>query len=324
MESGSDNPLVSAILKEVNPSKSVICCVLAFLEAVEEDIEDPQGPSPLQVVQSRVVKGNGIAGQGRRAAQHVAKFGLPVDNVIGDKSGRKTPWATTIIPRLVAQLESQRFDFVETDQKRQLLHAASEPFRLMLGASLGPMKVTAAGKSAAAIVEDVLTQAEARGIAPAIAELIVGSKLEVCLGGPHGREVSAQHKWDNGHDDPLASGDYRIENVAIEITMVKGPDESHRIKANSITARGTDECWLIVRSDKIKAWQDYLAKAQSKYPTLIRCFGICEFIGQNVTETRWRSIEPIDPLRDVIAKLNELVERLGAQHLPAAKVELIG
>jgi hypothetical protein len=193
----------------------------------------------------------------------------------------------------------------------------------MLGLSLGTMRITLAGNSAPAIVEEVLAQAEARGIVSAIAELLVGSKLEVCLGDQRGREIAAQHKWDNGHDDPSALGDYRIENVAIEVTMVKGPDESHRTKANTITVRGTDECWLIVRSDKIKAWQDYLARAPSRYPTLIRCFGICEFIGQNLMETRWRSIGPIDPLRDVIAKLNELVARFGPQFLPAAKVELV-
>ena len=103
------------------------------------------------------------------------------------------------------------------------------------------------------------------------------------------------------------------------MTMVNKPDESHRTKANAITARGTDECWLIVRSDKIKAWQDYIAKAPSKYPSLVRCFGICEFIGQNLTETRWRSSNAAsDPLRDVIAKLNELVAKLGSQFLPAA------
>jgi hypothetical protein len=204
-----------------------------------------------------------------------------------------------------------------------MLDAVSVPFRSMLGVSLGPMRVTPAGMSAPAVVEELLAKAEERGIVSAIAELLVGSKLEVCLG-ERGRDIAGQHKWETGHDDPAALGDYRIENVAIEVTMVKGADESHRTKANRITARGTDECWLIVRSDKIKAWQDYLAKKPSKHPACVRCFGICEFIGQNVMETRWRSTVPSDPLRDVIAKLNELVERLGPQYLPAARVELVG
>ena len=178
--------------------------------------------------------------------------------------------------------------------------------------------------SAAAVVEEVLRQAEERGLVSAIAELLVGSTLEICLGGVRGSEAAAQHKWENGHDDPAALGDYRIQNVAIEVTMVMGPDETHRTKANRITAGGTDECWLIVRSDKIKAWQEYIAKAPSRYPTMIRCFGICEFIGQNLTETRWRSPDDAyDPLCDVVAKLNELVARLGGQFLPAARVELV-
>jgi hypothetical protein len=152
----------------------------------------------------------------------------------------------------------------------------------------------------------------------------VGSKLEVCLGERLRREVAKQHKWENAADDPSSLGDYRIENVAIEVTMVRRPDQSHRNKANIITADATDECWLIVHSDQIDAWQEYFASAQSKYPTLIRCYGICEFVGQNLTETRWRSMQPSDPLRDVIAKLNELVARLGSQFMPAAKVELVG
>ena len=322
MESNPKNPLVTSILQDVKPTKSVICSVLALLEAVEEDIES-EVASPLRAVQQQVVKPNGIVGQGTRAPKHVARFGLPTDNVAGDKSGRKTPQAQVIIPRLVDHLESQGFDSAERSQKAQLLHTVSEPFLSMLGLSLGPMRVISAGKSAAAVVEEILTQAEARGIVSAIAELLVGSKLEVCLGEQRGRELAAQQKWENGHDDPAALGDYRIENVAIEVTMVKGPDESHRTKANRITAGGTDECWLVVRSDKIKAWQDYIAKAPSKYPGLIRCFGICEFIGQNLTETRWRSADPSDPLGEVIAKLNELVARLGSQFLPAARVELI-
>jgi hypothetical protein len=186
-----------------------------------------------------------------------------------------------------------------------------------------PIAITTARMCDSAVIEELLAQAESRGFVSPMAKLLVGSTLEVCLGEHRCREVAAQHKWETGHDDPTALGDYRIENVAIEVTMVRGPDESHRMKANRITAGGTDECWLIVRSDKIKAWQDYLVKAPSKHPRLIRCVGICEFIGQNLMETRWRSLEPNDPLRDVVAKLNELVARLGPQFLPAASVELI-
>jgi len=324
METNPLNPIVSAILEGVKTSKSVICSVLAFLEAVEEDVESPEGASPLQVVQQREVKGNGIVAQSRRVPQHLAKFGLPTANVSGDLSGRKTPQVHKVIPRVVSHLESQGFDSAPPTQKVQMLHAISDPFRSMLGLSLGPMRITSAGKSDAAVVEEVLAQAEERGLVSAIAELLVGSKLEICLGEQRGHEIAEQHKWENGHDDPAALGDYRIENVAIEVTMVKGPDEAHRTKANTITASGTDECWLIVRSNKIKAWQDYVAKAPSKYPKLVRCFGICEFIGQNLTETRWRSAEPNDPLCAVVAKHNELVERLGAQYLPAARVDLIG
>jgi hypothetical protein len=317
-----ENPLVAAILDDVKPTKSVICSVLAFLEAVEEDIEKPEGGSPLRIVRQQVVKANGIVSQDRRVPQHLARFGLPIDIVGPGRTGRKTPLAGIVIPRLVTHLESQGFDSAERSQKVQMIHAVSELFRSMLGLSLGPIRVTSAGATLAALVEEVLAQAEARGIVSAIAELLVGSKLEVCIGGQRGRAIAAQHKWDNGHDDPSALGDYRIDNVAIEVTMVKGPDESHRTKANTITARGTDECWLIVRSDKIKAWQDYIARVPSRYPNLVRCYGICEFIGQNLTETRWRSIEPGDPLSEVVAKLNELVARLGSQFLPAAKVEL--
>jgi len=325
MESSAEHPIVLAILDNIRPTKSVICSVLAFLEAVEEDIEKPEGSSPLATVQQREVRGNGIVGQGRRVPKHVARFGLPTENVSGDLSGRKTPQVRTVIPRLIDYLNSRRFDSADPSLKIELLHLISEPFRSMLGLSLGPMRITPSGKSAASVIEEVLKQAEARGIVSAIAELLVGSKLEVCLGGPRAAEVAAQHKWENGGDDPTALGDYRIENVAIEVTMVRGPDESHRIKANKITQSGTDECWLIVRSEKIKAWQDYLARAPGRYPSLIRCFGICEFIGQNLTETRWRSSSGlIDPLRDVMAKLNYLVARMGRQYLPAASVELVG
>jgi hypothetical protein len=188
----------------------------------------------------------------------------------------------------------------------------------------GPITITLAHKSAPAVIEEVLIHAEARGIVSGIARLLVGSTLEASLGAQRCREIAAQHRWDNGHDDPSMLGDYRIENVAIEITMVEGPTESLLTKAKRITARGTDECWLIVRSDKIEAWQDYLGKSTSKHAARIGCFGISEFIGQSLMQTRWRSSFPIDPLRDVIAKLNQLVERLGPPHLLAARVELVG
>lgn len=318
MQSSPDGPVLASVLGVVKPTKSVICSVLAFLEAAQEDIE-----SQLQLVQQKVVKENGIVGQGRLVPQHLERFGLPIDNFAGDRSGRKTPQVKQIIPRLVGRLLSQGYDSAAPADKIQMLHELSEPFRSRLGLSLGPMRITPAGMSAAAVVEELLRQAEARGIVSAIAELLVGSKLEICLGGQHGAKVAKQHKWENGHDDPDDLGDYRIENVAIEVTMVRGPDEAHRSKTNRITAGGVKECWLIVRSDKIKAWQDYVAKAPSRYPNLVRCFGICEFIGQNLTETRWRSCDGGDPLRDVVVKLNELVSQLGSQFLPAASVELI-
>lgn len=324
MPSTSEDPVVASILGEVKPTKSVICSVLAFLEAVHEDMEGPEGASPLRTVEQREVKANGVVGQGRRAPKHLARFGLPVDNVIGDRSGRKTPQAREIMPRLVAQLESEGFDSADCPRKVRMLDAVSKLFRSMLGLSLGPIRVAGGGMSAAAVVEEILRQAEARGIISAIAELLVGSKLEVCVGERRRSEIAAQHKWENGHDNPASLGDYRVENVAIEVTMVRGPDESHRRKANVITERGTDECWLIVRSDKIKAWQDYIAKVPSRYPGLVRCYGICEFIGQNVTETRWRCGQnAAEPLHDVMAKLNEVVARLGGQFLPAARIDLV-
>lgn len=324
MGTSSENSLVTAILKKVKATKSVICSVLAFLEAVLEDIEKPEGAASLRAIQQQVVRENGIEAQGRRAPQHLARFDLPTASISGDLSGRKTPHAKEIIARLVAYLESRGFDATKPSQKVKLLHAVSEPFRNKLAQSLGPMKITPAGRTVAAVVEELLEQAEARSIVAAVAELLVGSKLEICLGAQRGPAIAQQHKWETGHDDPVALGDYRIENVAIEVTMVKGPDESHRTKANRITAGGTDECWLIVRSEKITAWQDHLLRAPSKHPKLIRCFGICEFIGQNLTETRWRSSKPSDPLDEVIATLNALMARLGSQHLPAAKVDLLG
>ncbi|MCG3179162.1 MAG: hypothetical protein BIFFINMI_01494 [Phycisphaerae bacterium] len=319
-----ENPVVSAILDGIKPNKSVICAVLAFLEAVFEDIESPKGPSSIDVVRQREVNRNGVVAQGRRAPKHLKRFGLPTENVSGDLSGRKTPWAGKLALGVVGLLQSQEFESADVAKKEQMLCTISEPFRSMLGSSLGPMRIARSGMSAAAVVEELLKQAESRGIVSAIAELLVGSKLEVCIDSRHGAAIAEQHKWDNGHDDPNALGDYRIENVAIEVTMVRGPDESHRTKANRITAEGTSQCWLIVRSDKIKTWQDYIAKAPSKYPKLVRCFGICEFVGQNVAETRWRSIDDAsDPLRDVLEKLNELVFRLGRQSLPAAQVQLV-
>jgi hypothetical protein len=313
------------VLGGVKATKSVICSALAFLEAIEEDIGNPGGPSPLQVIEQREVKANGIVAQGRRVAFHLTRFGVATDHVSGDKSGRKTPQARQIAARIVEYLRTNGFESSAPAAKVQLLHDLSAPFRSKLGSSLGPIRITPAGMMAAAAVEQILEHAEDRGIVSAIAELLVGSKLEVCIGGNRAAGIAAQHKWENGHDDPNALGDYRIENVAFEVTMVKGPDETHRIKANRITAGGTEQCWLIVRSDKIKAWQDFIAKAPSKHPRLVRCFGICEFIGQNLAETEWRSSKrDTDPLRDVVAKLNELVARLGPQFLPGARVELVG
>jgi hypothetical protein len=193
-----------------------------------------------------------------------------------------------------------------------------------LGSNMGPMKITTARMSATAVVEEILAQAEARGIVWAVAALLVGSKLEVCLGEQRVGQVAAQHKWKTEDEHPTALGDYRIENVAIAVTMARRPDELHRAKANAITERGTDECWLIVRSDKIKAWHDYLAKAPSRYPALINCLGIGDFIGQSLALMELRSTVPIDPLHELIEKLNELTARLGPQFLPSARVELIG
>ncbi|MEX0775775.1 MAG: hypothetical protein WD042_08700 [Phycisphaeraceae bacterium] len=317
--------LASNILGDVKPTKSVICTLLAFIEAIHQDLAHQNAtPSRLEAVLRRELKKNGVVAQGTRAAQHLKRFGLPTEKISGDLSGRKTPQSGVVVPRLVEYLDSQGYEEAPLSEKVQMLHAISEPLRSKLGLSLGPMKVTRAGNSGAAVVEEILAQANERGIESAIAELLVGSKLEICVDGPHSARIAAQHKWVTGHDDPEALGDYRIENVAIEITMVQGPDESHRTKANRITKNGTDECWLVVRSDKIKAWQDYLAKAPSKYPGLVRCYGICELIGQNLTETRWRSPKvPSDPLKTVTEKVNELVAKLGPQYLPAARIDLV-
>jgi hypothetical protein len=146
-----------------------------------------------------------------------------------------------------------------------------------------PLVVSLCGRTAEAVVNELLVDAEAKGKSGDVAQCLVGAKLSLRFNRPI--PVYPANKSDRtSHFDPAPRrGDFEIENAVIEVA-VGLPDDKHLQQIAEILETSDAEVWLLTRADRVETWQRELKKEEGIETKRVVVTSVEAFVGQNVTE----------------------------------------
>ena len=146
-----------------------------------------------------------------------------------------------------------------------------------------PLEVRVRGRTAEAVIRDLLKQAEDKGKSGDVAQYLVGAKLALRFN----REmpVFPANKADrkSRSDSEARLGDFEIENAVIEVA-VGLPDEKHVSQVAEALEDTDAEVWLLTRADRVATWKSELSSSEGLDIRRVVVTSVEAFVGQNVTE----------------------------------------
>ena len=124
-----------------------------------------------------------------------------------------------------------------------------------------PLEVRVRGRSAEAIIHDVLKQAEEKGKSGDVAQYLVGAKLALRL--KRDIPVYPANKADrkSRSDCEPRLGDFEIENATLEVAIGL-PDDKHVQQVIDALEDSDSEVWLLTREDRVPTWKNELSKSE--------------------------------------------------------------
>ena len=139
------------------------------------------------------------------------------------------------------------------------------------------------GRTAEAVVSDILLAAEEKGKSGDVAQYLVGAKLSLRL--KRDIPVYPANKSDRtSHFDPSPRlGDFEVENTVIEIAIGL-PDDKHLEQISQILEETDSEVWLLTRADRMMTWQNELSLREIGARKRVVVTSVEAFVGQNITE----------------------------------------
>src|SRR5262249_33344433 len=146
---------------------------------------------------------------------------------------------------LLDSLASNGFASANTNGRHRLISSTQESFAAILRIILEqePLAVRIRGRSAEAVIHDLLRQAEEKGKAGDVAQYLVGAKLMLRLGieiEPHQANKGDRR---SRSDRNARLGDFEIENAVIEVA-VGLPDDKHLEQVSQSLEDSDTEVWL--------------------------------------------------------------------------------
>ncbi|MDB5295028.1 MAG: hypothetical protein JWO31_1011, partial [Phycisphaerales bacterium] len=146
-----------------------------------------------------------------------------------------------------------------------------------------PLEARPKGRTAEAVVREVLMQADAKGKAGEVAQYLVGAKLQLRLN----REIPVlgYNKGDRRSRSDLKArtGDFEVENATIEVA-VGLPDDKHLAQVAEALEDTDLEVWLLTRHDRVATWRNELEEFEGIDMKRVIVSGVESFVGQNVSE----------------------------------------
>ncbi|MEM8737976.1 MAG: DUF4928 family protein [Planctomycetota bacterium] len=242
---------------------------------------------------------NGFKSQNRYAEAGIARLGLKGDfGEYGRRSNDLAVWGPKLM-ELLRDVSSARWN-----EAMEAAHAhLADLWRMIY--STEPLRPNFGIGAAAAVVADLLAQAETYGTAPVFASCLVGAKLELRLGidlpvaTVNAPDRSAR---DRSEDKPA---DFEVGDAAVEVTL-NSPDQKHLRQCETIVRDWKREAWLIVYGRDVVAWTKKIAERLGADAGMVNVQGIEVFVGQNMAEMgRFDRPATIDELKRLFMRHNE-------------------
>lgn len=160
--------------------------------------------------------------------------------------------------------------------------------------------------TAVAVIADLLDQAREKKRAKDVAEYMVGAKLELRFG------VGIVTPKNVNTPSGVNLADFRIGNMAIEVTTVERPDKAHLEQLAEILSNTGLQVWFLTRLRDRERWQTAIDAMFGEQASRIVVADVETFVGQNVTEIGGFQTQ------DVHNELARLFEQYSRRWLPSA------
>jgi hypothetical protein len=146
-----------------------------------------------------------------------------------------------------------------------------------------PLRARIKGRSAEAVIHDLLLQAEEKGKSGDVAQYLVGAKLSLRF--KRQLPVYPANKSDRKSlfDKSAKHGDFEIENAVIEVA-VGLPDDKHLEQVAEILENSDAEFWLLTRADRVATWGSEIKGSDDIDGKRVVVTSVEAFVGQNITE----------------------------------------
>jgi hypothetical protein len=205
----------------------------------------------------------------------------PINRNHGRRSSSLQDWGQ----ELLDFLHKEGFLAAPPDAQSKLIDLAQSGLGAYLRAILEdePLEVRTRGRSAEAVIHEVIKLADEKGKSGDVAQYLVGAKLALRFK----RDVpiypanKADRKSHSDREPRL--GDFEIENAVIEVA-VGLPDDKHITQVGEALQETDSEVWLLTRADRVATWKNELNESEGIDIRRVVVTSVESFVGQNITE----------------------------------------
>jgi len=199
----------------------------------------------------------------------------------GRRSSSLQDWGS----QLLGILKAAGFEAAPPPMRSSLIDTAQAAFAAVLRNILGqePLQVRLKGRSAQAVIRDVLEQAQAKGKSGDVAQYLVGAKLMLRLRVEVPVHPANKADRRSRGDTSARLGDFEIEDAIIEVA-VGLPDDKHVVQIAEALEDVDKEVWLLTRSQGLKTWEEELEAAEDLDLKRVIVGSVESFVGQNISE----------------------------------------
>jgi hypothetical protein len=205
----------------------------------------------------------------------------PINKNHGRRSSNVGGWGQELLDRL----KDAGFESAGPQGKAALIESIQNDFGEILRGILEqePLEARTKGRSAEAVIREILKQAEAKGKSGDVAQYLVGAKLMLRLK----REIPVvpSNKGDRKSRSDLKArtGDFEMENATIEVA-VGLPDDKHLAQVAEALEDHDLEVWLLTRCDRVATWKIELEEFEGVDMRRVIVTSVESFVGQNISE----------------------------------------
>jgi hypothetical protein len=212
----------------------------------------------------------------------------PINKNHGRRSSNLPEWGQYLLDAIA----SAGFADASPKEREAIISKAqaelAKPLRAIIEQE--PLEARIKGRSAEAIIHNLLLDAEQKGKSGEVAQYLVGAKLALRF--KRDIPVHPANKSDrrSRSDVNAKLGDFEIENAVIEVAV--GPvDQKHLQQMAEILEKSDKEVWLLTRSDRVNGWKNEVEDSDDIMSDKVVVTSVEAFVGQNITELAEFSIK---------------------------------